>query len=558
MTSARTTSTRSRAASGRLASLVVTLLLVCYAAYAAAFIYRTSFHLGGERYFCLFDDAMISMRYARNLAEGHGLVWNPGGERVQGFTSPLWTLYMSLWHLLPIPERLMSLPIQITSGLCVLLLLLSLRRLALRISSGSQVAGISVVALTAFYLPLNNWALQGMEVGLLALLLAAAVSTSNLISPDERARFTGVPYLLLGAACLVRLDAAPWLAAYTAFALLADREHRRRHLAWGMGTLAFSTGAQIAFSLAYYADPLPNTYYLKMTGYPVGLRVLRGWIYFLRFLRHAPWWMLALGALPAFRRRSRGKSLLLTLFLVQCAYSVYVGGDAWEWWGGANRYIATAMPLLFALLAVGLAEVVSWADRGLRDAGGVLAVSVRPAAVALLVALVVAGNRFGPTSAAEWTFAAPPMYREQNAENVAIARIIRSATTDRALVAVGWAGATPYFVHRRCHDLLGRCDRHIARQTARIPTTRRALLRFVPGHAKWDFDYSVLHLRPDLVLYDVSRGRREDELLARYAPIELPWRRIYARRGSREVNMRVLYSAARDPRSVLRPEAPPS
>ncbi len=101
-----------RGASARLASLVVAVLLLSYAVYAAAFIYHTSFRVGGERYFCLFDDAMISMRYARNLAEGHGLVWNPGGERVQGFTAPLWTLYMSLWHLLPIPERLMSLPIQ--------------------------------------------------------------------------------------------------------------------------------------------------------------------------------------------------------------------------------------------------------------------------------------------------------------------------------------------------------------------------------------------------------------------------------------------------------------
>ena len=43
---------------------------------------------------CLFDDAMISMRYARNLAEGHGLVFN-AGEYVQGFSNPLMTLLMA-------------------------------------------------------------------------------------------------------------------------------------------------------------------------------------------------------------------------------------------------------------------------------------------------------------------------------------------------------------------------------------------------------------------------------------------------------------------------------
>ena len=40
------------------------------------------------------DDAFISFRYARNLATGHGLVWNPG-ERVEGYTNFLWTLLMA-------------------------------------------------------------------------------------------------------------------------------------------------------------------------------------------------------------------------------------------------------------------------------------------------------------------------------------------------------------------------------------------------------------------------------------------------------------------------------
>ena len=35
----------------------------------------------------LLDDAFISFRYARNLVEGHGLVYNPG-ERVEGYTNP--------------------------------------------------------------------------------------------------------------------------------------------------------------------------------------------------------------------------------------------------------------------------------------------------------------------------------------------------------------------------------------------------------------------------------------------------------------------------------------
>ncbi len=67
----------------------------CFIAWASLFIYRSSVvGIDGRRYFCLFDDAMISMRYAWNLSHGSGLVWNPG-EYVEGYTNPLWTLVMS-------------------------------------------------------------------------------------------------------------------------------------------------------------------------------------------------------------------------------------------------------------------------------------------------------------------------------------------------------------------------------------------------------------------------------------------------------------------------------
>ena len=48
------------------------LIVLVFAVYAARFIERTSFEIDGTRYYALFDDAMISMRYAKNLAHGYG------------------------------------------------------------------------------------------------------------------------------------------------------------------------------------------------------------------------------------------------------------------------------------------------------------------------------------------------------------------------------------------------------------------------------------------------------------------------------------------------------
>src|SRR5262245_40897395 len=46
--------------------------------------------LHARMYSFLCDDAFISFRYAHNFAHGHGLVFNPGHERVEGYSNFLW------------------------------------------------------------------------------------------------------------------------------------------------------------------------------------------------------------------------------------------------------------------------------------------------------------------------------------------------------------------------------------------------------------------------------------------------------------------------------------
>ena len=89
------------------------LILACYIAYALAFIYNSSAVLKGKRYFVLLDDAMISMTYGRTLAHGHGAVWYPGADPVQGYSNPSWMLLMALVHCFPLPPSLTSLPVQL-------------------------------------------------------------------------------------------------------------------------------------------------------------------------------------------------------------------------------------------------------------------------------------------------------------------------------------------------------------------------------------------------------------------------------------------------------------
>jgi hypothetical protein len=85
--------TRVRLDTQRLLAGFVIILFQCW---SGAFIWKSSIPLNsGGRAFCLFDDAMVSMRYAENVVQGHGPVWNPG-ERVEGYTNPLMVALMTV------------------------------------------------------------------------------------------------------------------------------------------------------------------------------------------------------------------------------------------------------------------------------------------------------------------------------------------------------------------------------------------------------------------------------------------------------------------------------
>src|SRR5262249_24068646 len=91
----------------------IVAVVACLVGWAAWFIARTTFVVDGKSYFSLFDDAMISMVYARNFVEGYGLNWARWGNPVEGFTCPLWTFLMIPVNELPLPLRMRSLVVQL-------------------------------------------------------------------------------------------------------------------------------------------------------------------------------------------------------------------------------------------------------------------------------------------------------------------------------------------------------------------------------------------------------------------------------------------------------------
>jgi hypothetical protein len=514
--------------------------VAAFLVYAGFFIARTSFTVAGERYFSLFDDAMVSMRYAKNFANGYGLVWNPGGAPVEGYTNSLWVLYMSVIHFFPVPPSKTSLFVQVSAALFLAANLYYTRRVALAISGGSRSVAWGAIVLTATYLPLNNWALQGMEVSVLVLLMT--MCTWLAIRSLDTGTFTSALYVLLGIGTWVRPDIAVPYLGFLSFMLVADPAHRRHHTLWGVGVLVFVVVVQSAFRLGYYGDILPNTYYLKMTGVPLTVRVARGAYVLLQFIWKASPLLFVLPLLLLLRKDRRVWLLFWTV-AVQMAYSVGVGGDAWEYWGGSNRYIAIAMPAFFVLLACALRLSVSAvveAAAGFPERPAIVrSMSSAAFALAVFFAVVRMNSIHGIAALAEVALVEPPLHTGSGGENqrdVEQALLLRGATTPEATIAVMRAGTIPYFADRPAVDLLGKNDRFIAHGPVAAVGHPIRFTEFKPGHMKFNFAHSIGRGRPDLILQLRQRAELAKPFVKdAYAEVQLGGGCVLARRDSPHV-----------------------
>jgi hypothetical protein len=340
-------------------ALPLAALLSALLAWGCAFIARSSFVVEGRRVFCLFDDAMISMTYARNLCDGLGLNWARQGAPVEGFSHPLWLLPMIAVNAAGLPLALRSLPIQLLSLLLLLANVVLVRTLVLRHFSwpGARHWLLAAV-LTAFCYPLGYWSLMGMETALQALLTTAAVLLALDIVSAGRRRHLALWAVLTGA-CLLRLDMAVVAAAVEGFVLAAgglrwrDDGARRDRREWLAGATLFA-GTAFAYEVfrwSYFHDWLPNTWYLKMTGVPAAVRLLRGGLSLWHTaVEHAALFAAVAAGCLTVLRRERRMLLPALVFLASCAYSVYVGGDAWDDDMRLGRFVAFAMPMVFVLL----------------------------------------------------------------------------------------------------------------------------------------------------------------------------------------------------------------
>lgn len=417
--------------------------------------------INGERYFFLQDDMMISMRYARNLVDGLGWVWNPG-ERLEGFTNPLWTLIMSAVHWLPLPDRLTSLPVMIFSTAAVLISMPLSQRWARELGANASTQHLVLLAMIV-NAGVIACGILAFEQGIIATVLLFAVLA--LLDDIKTGAVRPWGYLCLGIIPLIRMDAAV-LSAATGLWVIYEHPKRFKVIA----ALALAVIPSIAAMLArhaYYGDWLPNTYYLKTTGWSG--RWKTGVRYAIDFLRDYGWVYLLI-VVTVLRDRSLLTPALRATVLIsgaQLAYGAYVGGDIL----GIFRIYATVIPLL---IAAGLTSVqILFKQKYLVAVISVVVIVLWARPLGVLGGLMDGQRR--------------------DIGNIGLGLALNQHAP-QASVADGYAGSAFYFAPQtRGIDVLGKMDAHIARMPAAHGGT-------VPGHNKFDYDYSIGQLHPEYVI----------------------------------------------------------
>jgi hypothetical protein len=412
------------------------------------------------RYYFLNDDAFISFRYSRFLADGQGLIWN-AGDRVEGYTSFLWVLLMAAGMRLRIEPEILSNVLGIASGVALLALLV-------RFSTRRWGAWNPWIFATPLVLATSRnytaWCTGGQETMLFAFLAFLAVD----LYFRERRRF-GAGHvgssLTLALATLTRPEGMGLAGVMGAFVIL-DAARKRGGagpvLRWAAPYAAI-VGGHLLWRHAYYGTWLPNTFHAKVAGLMVG----HGLEYLTWFHRDClfgwfvPWILFA-----AWRARDFEHALLLTWLAAHCLYVVLVGGDIFEF-----RFLVFVFPAAYWLLIDGIRRMSEDLPAPRR--------ALRAAAAAVLVALFFATG-LGLTRdvlVERHSYLPSVLGLQSGVEHQielgrSLRRLIEEGVLPRDLyLALGSVGAIPYYTQWRVLDWQGLNDVEIAR----LPVQNRVL-----------------------------------------------------------------------------------
>ena len=298
-------------------------------------------------YNSVIDDAYISFRYARNFADGKGLVFNEG-ERVEGYSNFLWTILLGLlMKLFRVDLMFWAKLLGILFSLATIALLYFFSQLLLGRKSLFNLFPALFLALNPYY---AHWAVMGLETN--AFIFLVVLTFYLAIREQKRKKFMLSPFVA-ALAIMTRpegpLFVIPPLILFAAWLVWRREIKIERILTWASQFLVLFLPFFI-WRFIYYDDILPNTYYAKL-GQNVGHS--RGLAHLFYFYFTQGWGFLNLWLIPllvALLFPNRYSIITVSGLLLSCYYVYHVNGD----WMPNYRFMLIALPFIFLNLPLAL------------------------------------------------------------------------------------------------------------------------------------------------------------------------------------------------------------
>jgi hypothetical protein len=228
------------------------------------------------------DDALITIKFDKNLANGYGLVHNLGAGHVQGFTS-------ALSALVPLPGELIApgggfAVIRAVSLACFLAGMVYANRICTTLRLGPWPRGFVLAYLALDFLQVY-FGVVGMETQIAVAVLLAGVF--YVLTNDYTKSGAA-----LGLAILARPDFVLWVAPALVYLAWRNRRGGVRSALLAAAIVA----PWVIFTALYYGSPIPNTIAAKSAAFAPTLPSLLhpgAWLHFLhvKLSQHANEWM---------------------------------------------------------------------------------------------------------------------------------------------------------------------------------------------------------------------------------------------------------------------------
>jgi len=482
----------------------------------------------GARYDFFCDDAFIALRYAKNLIEHHELSYNLG-QRVEGFTSPLWVLLISAVGSLGVPLPNAT---RVLGASAALSTFWALCRFWDELDPKSPRLVVAPAAALAMSAPFAAWTLGGLETPLFVATFTLALALLARASRRCDLRSCLQAGLCVAFCVLCRPEGATLIVIGSVVICLpsaASPEPLVRRLPAWLAPLALLVGGYELFRLVYFGYPLPNTFYVKTSGeglWQRGVSYLSfaggefGWPLLGACLIALIFLLIPNALLASKRTTQSGRVLLLctgAAGLIHLLYVARVGGDFLDLY----RFLTPLLPATFCILTCAAGVLFTAAGRPIRFAASGVAAYLLVAHGRSQLAMAREATQVASSSRAALRLEPLGWTRLYALRWQGIGRWLARAKAENDSTAIGAAGALPFFSELPNLDLFGLNDLEIARH-GRIIGNRPGHQRFAAMDYLFAQEPTFVFMRPESTPLEPGRLRYDSYWTSRgYLPIEI-------------------------------------